>query len=115
MKAAAWATVMEDDTVPNITARSIVGGFAPVGQGELLAPYVERYFADIPAVWERRSSEVAQTVVVGLYPAWAISAEAVAVADKFLAGDHPPALRRLVSEGKAGVERALRARAFDAR
>ncbi|WP_280488855.1 aminopeptidase N [Nocardia farcinica] len=115
VKAAAWATVMEDDTVPNITARSIVGGFAPVGQGELLAPYVERYFADISAVWERRSSEVAQTVVVGLYPAWAISAEAVAVADKFLAGDHPPALRRLVSEGKAGVERALRARAFDAR
>ncbi|NKY34804.1 aminopeptidase N [Nocardia speluncae] len=113
VKTSAWATVMEDDSVPNITARSIVNGFAPAGQDTLLQPFVERYFAEIPAVWERRSSEVAQTVVIGLYPAWAISEAAVARAGEFLAGDHPPALRRLVSEGKAGVERSLRARAFD--
>lgn len=113
VKEMAWSTVMGDDSVPNITARSIVGGFAPAGQQELLMPYVDRYFAEIPDVWERRSSEVAQTVVVGLYPAWAISEEAVAKADEFLAQDHPPALRRLVSEGKAGIERSLRARAFD--
>ncbi|MCM6777669.1 aminopeptidase N [Nocardia sp. CDC159] len=114
VKAKAWDTVMNDDSVPNITTRAIVGGFAPVGQSELLAPYTERYFADIPAVWERRSSEVAQTVVIGLYPSWAISQDALAIADEFLAADHPPALRRLVIEGRAGVERALRARAFDA-
>ncbi|MFC4127486.1 aminopeptidase N [Nocardia rhizosphaerae] len=115
VKAKAWQTVMGDDSVPNITARAIVGGFAPVGQGELLAPYVDQYFADIPEVWERRSSEVAQTVVVGLYPHWAISEQAVAKADEFLAGDHPPALYRLVSEGRAGIERSLRAREFDAK
>lgn len=114
MKEQAWATVMGDDSVPNITARAIVGGFAPAGQGELLSGFVERYFADIPSVWERRSSEVAQTVVIGLYPSWEITEEAVATADKFLAADHPPALHRLVSEGKAGIERSLRARAFDA-
>ncbi|MFE3023009.1 aminopeptidase N [Nocardia tengchongensis] len=113
VKESAWDTVMGDDTVPNITARAIVAGFAPAGQAELLSPYVERYFADIASVWERRSSEVAQTVVVGLYPHWAVTDEAVAVADKFLGGDHPPALRRLVVEGKAGIERSLRARAFD--
>ncbi|WP_280401528.1 aminopeptidase N [Nocardia carnea] len=113
VKQSAWATVLEDDSVPNITARSIVNGFAPAGQEALLQPFVERYFAEIPAVWERRSSEVAQTVVIGLYPAWDISEEAVARADEFLAADHPPALRRLVSEGKAGIERSLRARAFD--
>ena len=114
VKEAAWDSVMNDDALPNITTRAIVGGFAPTGQAELLAPYVERYFAAIPAVWERRSSEVAQTVVIGLYPHWAITDEAVAVADKFLADDRPPALRRLVIEGKAGIERSLRARAFDA-
>ncbi|WP_227980477.1 aminopeptidase N [Nocardia spumae] len=113
VKEKAWRTVMEDDSVPNITARAIVGGFAPVGQGELLSPYVQRYFDEIASVWERRSSEVAQTVVIGLYPHWAISTEAVAVADKFLTGEHPPALRRLVIEGKAGIERSLRARAAD--
>ncbi|NKX90309.1 aminopeptidase N [Nocardia coubleae] len=115
VKEQAWNTVMGDDTVPNITARAIVGGFAPAGQGELLAPYVDRYFAEVPAVWERRSSEVAQTVVVGLYPHWAITEEAMAKADEFLAGDHPPALHRLVSEGRAGIERSLRAREFDAK
>lgn len=115
VKEEAWTKVMDDDSLPNITARAIVGGFAPAGQGELLGSFVERYFAEIPAVWERRSSEVAQTVVVGLYPSWEITDDAVAAADKFLADNHPPALLRLVSEGKAGIERSLRARAFDAR
>src|SRR5690606_24466107 len=102
VKADAWDKVMNDDSIPNITTRAIVGGFAPAGQSALLGEYVRRYFEEIPAVWARRSSEVAQTVVVGLYPAWEISEAAVAAADEFLAGDHPPALRRLVSEGKAG-------------
>ena len=64
-------------------------------------------------MWERRSSEVAQTVVIGLYPSWDISQDGLDAADEFLAGEVPPALRRLVLEGRAGVERALRARAFD--
>ncbi|RJO69749.1 aminopeptidase N [Nocardia panacis] len=113
VKEQAWQTAVFDDALPNITVRAIVTGFAPNGQADLLAPYVERYFAEVAGVWERRSSEVAQTVVVGLYPSWAITEEAVAIADKFLGGDHPPALRRLVLEGKAGIERSLRARAFD--
>jgi aminopeptidase N len=87
------------------------------GQGELLAPFAARYFEAIPGVWERRSSEVAQTVVIGLYPSWDISDEGLAAADRFLDGSSdyqvPPALRRLVVEGRAGVERALRARRYD--
>ncbi|QHE68838.1 aminopeptidase N [Rhodococcus sp. WAY2] len=114
VKEQAWTKVIGDDSLPNITARAIIGGFSGPGQSELLEPYVARYFADIPAVWERRSSEVAQTVVVGLYPSWSISEKSVAAADEFLAGDHPPALRRLVVEGRAGIVRSLAARKFDA-
>ncbi|MGA5464788.1 aminopeptidase N [Mycobacterium sp. NPDC050041] len=113
VKDAAWQQVVEDDTLANITARAIIGGFVRPGQRELLAPFTQRYFDAISGVWERRSSEVAQTVVVGLYPASDISQEAIDAADRFLAGDVPPALRRLVIEGRAGVERALRARRFD--
>ncbi len=113
VKDRAWSSVIEDDSLPNITARAIIGAFPGVGQGELLAPYVQRYFDVVADVWARRSSEVAQTVVVGLYPSWAISEDAVAAADAFLAGDHPPALARLVVEGRAGVVRALRARDAD--
>ena len=115
VKEAAWQQVIEDDTLANITTRAIVGGLVQPGQGELLAPFTQRYFAAISGVWERRSSEVAQTVVIGLYPSWEISRAGLDTADRFLSDPElPPALRRLVLEGRAGVERSLRARAFDA-
>jgi len=99
------------------TARSIIAGIAAPGQGELLRPFTARYFAAIAGVWARRSSEVAQTVVIGLYPHWDIGDAGIAAADEFLSAPEsevPPALRRLVLEGQAGVKRALRARKFDA-
>ena len=114
VKHKAWTEVIEDDTLPNIVGRAIVAGIVSPGQAELLKPFTPRYFEAIPGVWQRRSSEVAQTVVVGLYPSWDISDEGIAAADEFLAGESPPALRRLVLEGRAGVQRALRARTFDA-
>ena len=116
VKEEAWTTVVEDDTLPNITARSIIAGIAPPGQHELLKPFTKRYFEAIPGVWARRSSEVAQTVVIGLYPHWDISEDAVAAADQFLEAPEsevPPALRRLVLEGQAGIKRSLKARRFD--
>jgi aminopeptidase N len=114
VKDAAWQQVIEDDTLPNITARSIIGGFVRPGQDEVLQPFGAKYFDAISGVWERRSSEVAQTVVIGLYPAWDVSQSGLDAADAFLSDpDVPPPLRRLVLEGRAGVERALRARAFD--
>ncbi|CAJ1500143.1 aminopeptidase N [[Mycobacterium] burgundiense] len=115
VKDAAWQQVIEDDTLANITARSIIGGFVAPGQAELLRPFTQRYFEAIRGVWARRSSEVAQTVVIGLYPAWDISQDAIDSADRFLADPElPSALRRLVLEGRAGVVRALKARGFDA-
>ncbi|MBJ7338864.1 aminopeptidase N [Mycolicibacterium sp.] len=114
VKAAAWQQVIEDDTIANITTRAIVTGFVQPGQAALLKPFGAKYFDAILGVWERRSSEVAQTVVIGLYPSSDISQEGLDAADRFLAGEVPPALRRLVIEGRAGVERALRARGFDA-
>jgi aminopeptidase N len=115
VKDEAWQQVIENDTLANITTRAIVAGFAVPGQAGLLHPFRDRYFDAIAAVWERRSSEVAQTVVVGLYPSWDVSEAGIAAADDFLAGDLPPALRRLVVEGRAGVVRALAAREFDGR
>ncbi len=118
-KEAAWATAFDDDTVPNVTVRAMVEGIVRAGQDELLAPFTARYFAQVGELWRRRTSEVAQTVVVGLYPAWEVSEAGVAAAGAFLDGEGaddtvPPALARLIAEGRAGVQRALRARAFDA-
>ncbi len=117
-KAEAWQLAVRDDTLPNAMQRAVIAGFAHPSQGALLDPYVERYFAEIPGVWERRTSEIAQTVVLGLFPTWTstITEHTLAAADEFLRRqDVPRALRRLVSEGRADVARALRAREVDRR
>ena len=76
---------------PTSPRRSIIAGFVRPGQAELLKPFGARYFAAIRGIWERRSSEVAQTVVVGLYPSWDISDDGIAAADAFLADPELPA------------------------
>ncbi|SDG19146.1 aminopeptidase N [Lentzea fradiae] len=109
----AWDRAVNDDDLPNAVSEAIIAGISHPGQKELLAPYVERYFADVKGVWDRRSSERAQSMVVGMFPAWAIAKSTVEAADAWLADEHPPALRRLVSEGRAGIVRALAAQEFD--
>ena len=110
----AWRRAVHDDELPNSVNESIISGFSHPSQKALLAPYAARYFADVAGVWERRSSERAQPTVLGLFPAWAVNRETVEAADAWLADDsHPPSLRRLVSEGRAGIVRALAAREFD--
>jgi aminopeptidase N len=114
VKAEAWRRAVHDDELPNAINEAIIAGFSHPTQKELLAPYVSRYFADVADVWARRSSERAQPVALGLYPSWAVAQETVAASDEWLADEsHPPALRRLVSEGRAGILRALAARKFD--
>lgn len=115
VKDEAFTTVVEDDTLANATGRAMIAGIAAPGQGELLKPFARRYFQAIPGVWARRSSEVAQSVVIGLYPHWDISEQGITAAEEFLSDPEvPPALRRLVLEGQAAVQRSLRARNFDA-
>ena len=64
---------------------AIIGGFSHPGQRPLLAPYVERYFAEVADVWARRTSERAQSVVMGLFPSWAVDKPTVDAADAWLA------------------------------
>jgi aminopeptidase N len=112
-KATAWDRAVHDDALPNAINAAIIMGFSHPAQGALLAPYTEKYFAEVDAVWGRRSSEQAQPMVQGLFPSWAVEQATVDVADRWLADEHPAALRRLVSEGRAGIVRALAAREFD--
>ncbi|TKG66891.1 aminopeptidase N [Prauserella endophytica] len=112
-KAKAWERAVYDDELPNAVNEAIIAGFSHPAQKHLLGDYVAKYFDAIDEVWARRSSERAQPTVVGLYPSWAVNREGVAAADAWLEGEHSPALRRLVSEGRAGIVRALAAREFD--
>ncbi|MER5376034.1 aminopeptidase N [Streptomyces sp. NPDC002553] len=115
-KAEAWAQVVESDKLPNALQEAVIGGFVQTDQRELLEPYTDRYFDVVKDIWEERSHEIAQQIVVGLYPALQVSEETLRKTDAWLASAEPgAALRRLVSEARAGVERALKAQAADAR
>jgi aminopeptidase N len=113
-KARAWERAVHDDELPNAVNEAVISGFAHPAQRGLLGAYVEKYFAEVAEVWSRRTSERAQSVVLGLFPSWAVEKSTVDAADAWLADEsHPPALRRLVTEGRAGIVRALAAREFD--
>ncbi|MFF7142509.1 aminopeptidase N [Streptomyces nodosus] len=114
-KEEAWASVVESDKLPNAVQEAVIAGFVQTDQRELLASYTEKYFAAVKGVWDSRSHEMAQQVVVGLYPSVQVSEETLARTDAWVTDTDPsPALRRLISESRAGVERALKAQAADA-
>ncbi|MFJ9115613.1 aminopeptidase N [Streptomyces sp. NPDC102394] len=114
-KAEAWASVVESDKLPNAVQEAVIGGFVQADQRELLAPYTEKYFEVVKDIWGSRSHEMAQQIAVGLYPAFQVSQEILDRTDAWMADAEPnAALRRLVSESRSGVERALKAQAADA-
>ncbi|MCQ4081888.1 aminopeptidase N [Streptomyces sp. RB6PN25] len=114
-KAEAWRSVVESDALPNAMQEAVIGGFVQTDQRELLAPYAPKYFEVVKGVWESRSHEMAQQIAIGLYPTLLVSQETLDATDAWLASAEPSAaLRRLVVESRAGIERALRAQAADA-
>ncbi|MET7699344.1 aminopeptidase N [Streptomyces sp. NPDC005485] len=114
-KAEAWASVVESDKLPNALQEAVIGGFVQTGQRELLAPYTDKFFEVVKDIWDSRSHEIAQQIAIGLYPAVQVSADTLAKTDAWLASAEPSAaLRRLISESRSGVERALKAQAADA-
>ncbi len=114
-KEAAWAALVDATDLPNATQRAMIVGFARVHDRALLEPYVERYFASLRQVWETRTHEIAQQIVVGLYPSLQTEQATLDRTDAFLAelGTEAPSLRRLVLESRDGIVRALKAQAAD--
>jgi aminopeptidase N len=114
-KAEAWASVVDSDKLPNAVQEAVIAGFVQTDQRELLAPYTDRYFEVLKDIWDARSHEMAQQIAVGLYPAVQVVEDTLRKTDAWLSSAEPnAALRRLVSESRAGVERALKAQAADA-
>jgi aminopeptidase N len=96
------------------TFRATLAGFADPDQPELMEPYLAKYFAVIGNVWRDWSSAMAQDFAEGAYTTGAISPATVEATDAYIAAEQPPAaLRRLLSEGRDEVLRALRAQARD--
>ncbi len=113
-KAETWQRLFTDETVPNAVHEAMLLGFWHPAQRQLTAGYVERYFADIRGLWDRRPGEIAKNAAQYLFPP-VVEPRTIAAADQWLADrEQPPPLRRLVFEGRDGIARALRARERDA-
>ncbi len=115
-KSAAWASLIDSDTASNTIVRATALGFQRVDDLELLSPFVPRYFDALQSLWASRSYQISSTLIVGLYPSGLASVELRDATLAWLAtNSEPPALRRLVIENLAGVERSLAAQDRDAR
>ena len=116
-KAAAWEAVVSTGNLANAIQTSTIGGFGRVHDRALLVPFVEPYFAALEHVWTSRTNEIAQNIVVGLYPTLLAGSDVDVLTrtDAWLdqLGDRHPALRRLVVESRDGVRRAIAAQARD--
>ncbi len=114
-KQAAWASLIDVDTAPNTIVRVTAAGFLRANDSTLLEPFVDQYFAMLQSVWESRSFSIAEKLVLGLYPS-PLANQALADATRAWldANPEPLALRRLLIENLAGVERALAAQVRDA-
>jgi len=114
-KQAAWASLIDVDTAPNTIVRTTAAGFLRAHDKTLLEPFVAQYFDVLQTVWEARSFSIAEALVIGLYPS-PLSNQALVDATRAWLAAHaqPVALRRLVIENLAGVERSLAVQARDA-
>ncbi|MDQ0892558.1 aminopeptidase N [Agromyces ramosus] len=114
-KERAWASLVDVDTATNTVVRETAEGFLRATDPALLEAFVERYFAMLEDVWENRSYAIAEKLVDGLYPS-PLANRALADASRAWLESHPevPALRRLIVERLAGVDRALAAQERDA-
>jgi aminopeptidase N len=112
-KEAAWRLVLEAAR-PLAVLEDIMEGFQRPTQEELLEPFVERFFEALPRVWDERELPVALEFARELYPHNVIDQGVVDRTDAYLGGeDVPGPFRRLLLEGRDGLERALRAREAD--
>ena len=113
-KQAVFDRLLHDESMTNAFQDSTLAGFSHPAQRALMLPFADQYFEQLAEVWSIRSSEMARRLATGLFPRWSVDQATIDQALAFEAQDHPAPLKRLVSEGRAGLERALRARAADA-
>ena len=119
-KTEAWRAMVVEEGMPNAILENALVGFTRVPDRSLLVRWVEPYFDAIAHVWSTRGNDMAQDVVVGLYPtqlAASTEIDVLARTDEYLEGlgEEHPGLRRMLLECRDGVRRARAAQEADRR
>jgi aminopeptidase N len=107
-RSAAWESAWNDESLTNDHLDATISGFRAGGRRDLIASFDEEYYERILGVWSARSIELAQRLVVGLFPASPTTKHADAWLEQNT--DASGALRRLVIECRDDLARDLRVR-----
>lgn len=115
-KAKAWHVLVETEEYSNTLTNSASLAFTRVHDLELLKPYQALYLESALAIWDGRSYHMAEYLLMNLFPLMLADSSLEAVTREFLArpelGERP-ALKRILVENLANLERALKAQAAD--
>jgi aminopeptidase N len=113
-KKATLDAALTDASIPNVVLRNMGLGFQHVNEPGSLEAAIAPYFDAIAAIWKERSYSIASNVLQFFYPGALASQGLIDATNAWLkANPDIPALRRLVIENLAGVERAVRAQERD--
>jgi aminopeptidase N len=115
-KAAAWHTLVETEEYSNTLVNAASLAFGRVNDTALLEPYLQKYHEVALKIWSSRSYHMASYLLTNLYPV-ALANEQLAAATRAAIAlpefVERPALRRILVENLANVDRALKAQAAD--
>ena len=116
-KAAVWEKLfaVEGELAGNWSVVALLDGFAWAGQDALVAPFAQRYPADLARLWEKRGGEVAATVTERAFPLWGAPAEVRQLIEELLESSTtlPSGAQRFLREGLFDLSRAQQGRALD--
>ena len=114
-KSEVWKSITTEE-LSTSQREAKIAGFMRALHRPLLAAYVDPYFELLMETWGKKSYEVASKFVMGMYPTFITTKETVDKTSNWLnttGKDGQDGLRRLVSEGRDALERALRVQAKD--
>jgi aminopeptidase N len=107
----AWRELATNRDRSNYELNALAQGFWH-GPTEVLRPYVERYFADVPALTEWLGEDAVARVATLAYPARVVEARTADHSARALAReDLTPAVRRAIVDADSELREALRSRA----
>jgi aminopeptidase N len=108
--------LVDTDQMSNALVNSASLAFGRVMDTSVLEPFVDKYFSKVLSIWENKSYHMAEYLLVNLYPLSLVSQDLANQTEQFLKNPElasKPALKRIIVENLANVQRALSAQSTD--
>ena len=115
-KAEAWRILTETEDYSNTLVNSASLAFGRVNDLNLLAPYAKKYHDVALKIWNTRTYHIAAYLLTNLYPIQLANSELAEMTSALIDTSEfkeKPALRRILVENLAGLERGLKAQKVD--